>query len=161
MDGEREDAVDVLNGRGVLIRYPRFHEVMTPKRATTAAAPIAHHSLVPGLKEDLEAGIDVLDVGCGSGQAMIELAKAYPNSRFAGYDFSEEGISRANAEAKGLGLANVRFDVRDAAAIGETEAYDLITSFDAIHDQAKPAAACRIAQGFADGLSDSTFRFRT
>jgi len=71
---------------------------------------------------------------------MIELAKNYPNSRFAGYDFSEESIDRAKAEAAELGLANVRFEVRDAAAIGETDAYDLITSFDAIHDQAKPAA---------------------
>ena len=70
---------------------------------------------------------------------MIELAKRFPNSSFAGYDFSEEGIGRAKEEAKGLGLANLRFEVRDAAAIGETETYDLITSFDAIHDQANPA----------------------
>lgn len=122
--------------------YPRFHEVMAKESAQTTVAALEPHilPLVPGLKEKLEAGIDVLDVGCGAGRAMIELAKAYPNSRFAGYDFSEEGIGRANADAKGLGLENVRFEVRDATAIGETESYDLITSFDAIHDQAKPAA---------------------
>lgn len=122
--------------------YPRFHEVMAKESAQTTVAALEPFilPLVPGLKEKLEAGIDVLDVGCGSGRALIELAKNYPNSRFSGYDFSEEGIARANAEAADLGLDNLRFAVRDAAAIGETEAYDLITSFDAIHDQAKPAA---------------------
>ena len=122
--------------------YPRFHEVMAKESAQTTVAGLETHilPLVPGLKEKLEAGIDVLDVGCGAGQAMIELACIYPNSRFAGYDFSEEGISRANANAKELRLDNIRFEVRDAAAIGDSAAYDLITSFDAIHDQAKPAA---------------------
>lgn len=122
--------------------YPRFHEVMAAESAQTTVAALHSHiiPLVPGLKEKLESGIDVLDVGCGAGRAMIELAKAYPNSRFAGYDFSVVGIGRAIVEAEKLGLKNVRFEVCDAAAIGETEAYDLITSFDSIHDQAKPAA---------------------
>jgi 2-polyprenyl-3-methyl-5-hydroxy-6-metoxy-1,4-benzoquinol methylase len=122
--------------------YPRFHEVMAAESAQTTVAALESHiiPLVPGLKEKLETGINVLDVGCGAGRAMIELAKSYPNSRFAGYDFSEEGIAKANAHAKELGLTNIRFEVRDAAAIGETEQYDLITSFDSIHDQAKPAA---------------------
>ena len=131
------------NGGGLpYTEYPRFHEVMASESDQTTVAALESHiiPLVPGLNEKLEAGIDVLDVGCGSGRAMSTLAAKYPNSRFAGYDFSEEGISRARNEAKALGLTNVRFDVRDAAAIGESEAYDLITSFDAIHDQAKPAA---------------------
>lgn len=132
----------VRNGGGVpYSEYPRFHEVMASESSQTVVAALEAYilPLVPGLVEKLEGGIDVLDVGCGSGQAMIELAKRFPNSSFAGYDFSEEGIGRAKEEAKGLGLANVRFEVRDAAAIGETETYDLITSFDAIHDQANPA----------------------
>lgn len=132
----------VRNGGGVpYSEYPRFHEVMAAESSQTVVAALEPFilPLVPGLIEKLEGGIDVLDVGCGSGQAMIALASRYPNSSFAGYDFSEEGIGRANAEAKDLGLANVRFEVRDAAAIGETENYDLITSFDAIHDQANPA----------------------
>ncbi len=122
--------------------YTRFHEVMAKESAQTTVAALEPFilPLVPGLKEKLEAGIDVLDVGCGSGRAMVQLAKYYPNSRFAGYDVSEEGIARAKAEASEAGVTNVRFEVRDAAAIGETEAYDLITSFDAIHDQADPAA---------------------
>ena len=121
--------------------YPRFHEVMASESDQTTVAALESHiiPLVPGLREKLEAGIDVLDVGCGSGRAMITLAASFPKSRFAGYDFSDEGISRADREAKALGLKNVRFEIRDAAAIGETAAYDLITSFDAIHDQANPA----------------------
>jgi len=131
------------NGGGVpYSEYPRFHEVMASESDQTTVAALNAHiiPLVPGLNEKLDAGIDVLDVGCGSGRAMITLAARYPNSRFAGYDFSEEGVERARAEAKALGLSNVRFEFRDAAAIGETARYDLITSFDAIHDQAKPAA---------------------
>lgn len=132
----------VRNGGGVpYSEYPRFHEVMASESSQTVVAALEPFilPLVPGLTDKLEAGIDVLDVGCGSGQAMIELAKRFPNSRFAGYDFSDEGIARANLFAKDSDISNVRFEVRDAATIGETEAYDLITSFDAIHDQADPA----------------------
>jgi len=96
--------------------------------------------LICGIKEKLKRGIDVLDVGCGSGRAMIKLAETYRESRFAGYDFSEEAVNRARAEVAQRGLKNVRFEIKDAAAIGEIESYDLITAFDAIHDQAKPAA---------------------
>jgi 2-polyprenyl-3-methyl-5-hydroxy-6-metoxy-1,4-benzoquinol methylase len=66
------------------------------------------------------------------------MARTYPNSRFVGYDLSEEGVARAREEAQGLG--NVRFEVRDVAELGERDKYDLITTFDVIHDQAKPAA---------------------
>ncbi len=54
---------------------------------------------VPGLSECLEEGIDVLDVGCGSGRAMNLLARTFPNSRFTGYDISEEAIARALSPA--------------------------------------------------------------
>lgn len=131
------------NGGGVpYSEYPRFHDVMCEESDQTTVAALEPFilPLVPGLKEKLESGIDVLDVGCGRGRAMIALAQKYPNSRFAGYDFSSESIANAARASAELGLANVRFEVRDAAEIVETEAYDLITSFDAIHDQAKPAA---------------------
>jgi len=68
------------------------------------------------------------------------MAQAYPNSRFTGYDFSEEGVAAGTAEAKAMGLANARFVVQDAAKFSDSAAYDLITVFDAIHDQADPAA---------------------
>ena len=94
--------------------------------------------LVPGLVERLTAGIEVLDVGCGSGKAINKLARLFPASRFTGYDFSPEAIATATAEAVASGLTNAHFQVKDAAKIDEVERYDLITTFDAIHDQARP-----------------------
>ena len=122
--------------------YPRFHEVMAEESAQTVVAALTGSilPLVPGLTGRLETGIDVLDLGCGSGRALNHMARAYPNSRFAGYDISEEGIARARAGAEKEGLDNVRFEVKDIANLQEREAYDLVTTFDVIHDQAKPAA---------------------
>jgi ubiquinone/menaquinone biosynthesis C-methylase UbiE len=125
--------------------FPRFHEVMAEQSGQTVVNNLiaAILPLVPGLKEKLEAGIDVLDVGCGSGRAINLLARNFPNSRFKGCDFSAEGIGAARDEAEKLGLTNARFEIKDAAAIGEAERYDLITAFDAIHDQARPDAVLR------------------
>ncbi|HEU4383538.1 MAG TPA: class I SAM-dependent methyltransferase [Anaeromyxobacteraceae bacterium] len=100
-------------------------------------------ALVPGLEEDLRTGISVLDVGCGSGRALVTLARAYPQSRFTGYDFSEQAIGSARATAAELGLQNVRFEVRDVAKPPGDERYELVTAFDAVHDQADPAAVLR------------------
>jgi len=94
--------------------------------------------LLPGGAERFEVGIDVADVGCGSGRALNLLAEAFPASRFTGFDMSEGGIAKAQADAEAAGSTNVRFVLRDAAALGEREGFDLITSFDAIHDQAHP-----------------------
>jgi 2-polyprenyl-3-methyl-5-hydroxy-6-metoxy-1,4-benzoquinol methylase len=85
----------------------------------------------------------VLDVGCGSGRAVNEMAASFPQSRFTGYDAAEEGIAAANAEAARRGLTNVRFEEQDAAVMGARAVFDLITAFDAIHDQARPDAVLR------------------
>ena len=131
--------------------YPRFHEVMAEESAQTVVAALTDHilPLVPGLIERLKAGIDVLDVGCGSGKALNLMARRFPNSRFAGYDISEEGIARARAEAQEHDTTNVRFEVKDVAALDEEASYDLITTFDVVHDQARPAA---VLKGIANGL---------
>ncbi len=130
------------NGGGLhYSEFPRFHEVMAEESGNTVL-PALVDSILPlaeGITEKLEEGIEVLDVGCGSGRAMNLLAQTFPNSRFTGYDFSDEAIGRAREEAESLGLTNIRFEVRDAVSIGEFEKYDLITAFDAIHDQVKPA----------------------
>ena len=129
--------------------FPRFHEVMAEDSGQTVVAALtdAILPLVPGLTERLEEGMDVLDVGSGSGRALNLMARTFPNSRFTGYDISEEAIARAEAEAQGL--TNVRFEIKDAATLDEKERYDLITTFDAIHDQAKPAA---VLEGIANAL---------
>ncbi len=125
--------------------FGRFHEVMAEDSGQTVVSVLTDYilPLVPGLTRRLEEGIDVMDVGCGSGRALNLMARKFPNSRFVGYDFSEEAITRARGEAAEQGTQNVRFEVRDAAAIDEEERYDLITTFDAIHDQARPAAVLR------------------
>jgi ubiquinone/menaquinone biosynthesis C-methylase UbiE len=83
----------------------------------------------------------VLDVGCGAGHAVNVMARAFPHSRFVGVDMSEEGVLAGRAEAAAWGLENASFELRDAAALGYDGEFDLVTAFDSIHDQAKPADA--------------------
>ena len=69
------------------------------------------------------------------------MAQAFPESRFTGYDLSSEAIAYAQARARELGLRNVRFvarDLTDFDQTAETAAFDFVTAFDAIHDQARP-----------------------
>lgn len=102
--------------------------------------------LVPDLPERLVEGIDVVDVGCGRGRAVTLLAEAYPQSRLTGLDFSAEAVEFARADAAARGLTNAEFRVRDVARWDEPGRYDLVTAFDAVHDQADPAAALRAAR---------------
>ena len=120
--------------------FKRFHQIMAEDSGQTVVAALTESvlPLVPGLIESLERGIEVLDVGCGSGKALNKMAKLFPHSKFKGYDFSEEAIANAQTEASQLGLTNIQFELNDAATLDEVEQYDLITTFDAIHDQARP-----------------------
>jgi 2-polyprenyl-3-methyl-5-hydroxy-6-metoxy-1,4-benzoquinol methylase len=130
------------NGGGVhYSAYSRFHDVMAEESSQTVVAALHEHILpiIPERLEKLQRGLQVLDVGCGSGRAMLSLAESFPRSTFTGYDFSEEAIGKGRAAAAERGLTNVRFEVKDAARIGESRKYDLITAFDAIHDQREPA----------------------
>jgi len=110
--------------------------------------------LVKGVPERLQQGIRVADVGCGTGHAVNVMAREYPRSTFVGFDLGEDAIARARAEAHTMGLANARFERLDATTLPTDPKFDLITSFDAIHDQRDPAAALRrIAGALAtDGL---------
>ena len=121
-------------------RYDRFHAVMAEESDQTVVAVLLDQILpgVPGVVDDLERGIDVLDVGCGSGRALNLMASAFPKSRFTGYDLSSEGIAAAKLEASERGLSNVHFELRDVAELEVGEVFDLVTAFDAIHDQARP-----------------------
>jgi 2-polyprenyl-3-methyl-5-hydroxy-6-metoxy-1,4-benzoquinol methylase len=125
--------------------FHRFHEVMAEESAQTVVAALIDHilPLVPGLTQQLKQGIDVLDVGCGSGRALCLLADKFPKSRFAGYDFCPDAIAAARSQAERERLTNVQFDARDVSQLGEREKFDLITAFDAIHDQAKPDLVLR------------------
>ncbi|MEN8160576.1 MAG: class I SAM-dependent methyltransferase, partial [Myxococcota bacterium] len=121
--------------------YGRFHAVMAEESDQTVVAGLVEQilPLVPGLLERLEQGIDVLDVGCGSGRALQLLAHAFPKSRFTGVDASESAVENGQQETATQGLTNLRFEARDAATLDATDGYDLVLAFDAIHDQARPA----------------------
>ncbi|MEB3210943.1 MAG: class I SAM-dependent methyltransferase [Leptolyngbyaceae bacterium] len=120
--------------------YGRFHQVMAEDSGQTVVAALLDHilPLVPDLIKELKTGIDVLDVGCGCGKALNTLAQEFPNSHFFGFEISEEAIATAQADAQAQGLKNVHFQVKDAAELEATAVFDLITAFDAIHDQAQP-----------------------
>jgi 2-polyprenyl-3-methyl-5-hydroxy-6-metoxy-1,4-benzoquinol methylase len=146
--GSVEDRIVECFHKGGGVHYEefhRFHEVMAEESAQTVVAALTEEilPLADGLAFRLEKGIDVLDVGCGSGRAMCRMAAEYPNSRFMGYDLCDDAVTAAREEAKRQGLTNVCFEKRDVTQIGESEKFDLITAFDAIHDQAKPDVVLR------------------
>lgn len=130
--------------------YPGFHAVTaSDSRATLDALLLDSILPLTGELDRLHAGIDVVDIGCGQGHAINLMARAFPQSTFAGLDFEPEPIAAARAEARAWGLRNVRFDVCDVASGIDAGAYDLITAFDTIHDQAHPA---RVLSNVANSL---------
>jgi SAM-dependent methyltransferase len=134
--------------------FPKFHALMAEDSGAVHDATLVDVTLplVPGLVDQLGQGIDVADVGCGSGHAVNLMAEAFPLSRFAGFDLSDAGLAAAMAEAESKGLTNVRFEKRDAARLGEMDRFDLITTFDAVHDQARPdLVLAGIAQALRPG----------
>lgn len=120
--------------------YPRFHDVMAEDSGQSIVPIIVDQvvPLVPGLHERLTEGIDVLDIGCGRGRALMQLARAYPNSRFTGYELSAEAVAHAQQAARDAGLTNLRFVQKDLTEWHEPASFDWITALDAIHDQARP-----------------------
>ena len=128
--------------------FPRFQSVMAEDSGQSVLPALLEDilPLVPDLISKLEQGIDVLDVGFGRGKALNLMAKTFPNSRFTGYEISEEGTRYARAEAEAAGLTNIKFDIVDAAGFQDSEAFDLICTFDAVHDQADPDALLRNIQ---------------
>jgi 2-polyprenyl-3-methyl-5-hydroxy-6-metoxy-1,4-benzoquinol methylase len=121
--------------------YPRFHALMAEQSGAVFDAALVDVvlPLVDGLVERLRSGADVADFGCGSGHAINVMARAFPASRFTGIDFSDEAIAAGTREAAGLGLTNATFESHNLAELDKVGAYDVITVFDAIHDQAQPA----------------------
>ncbi len=138
-----DDIVDCFKkGGGVPYeRYPRFHAVMAEDQSVLSALESHVLPLVPGLSDRLEQGLRTLDLGCGQGRILIRLAESFPESRFVGMDLSREAIEVARGEATRRGLRNLAFvavDLTDFHETSEPESFDFITTFDAIHDQARP-----------------------
>jgi SAM-dependent methyltransferase len=94
---------------------------------------------VEGLNARLRAGSRVLDIGCGTGHAVNVMARAYPASTFVGFDIAEDAIEAARQEAATMALPNAEFAVHDVTCLPPEDGFDLITAFDAVHDQREPA----------------------
>ena len=138
------------NGKGIPIEeYDKNEFIGTERMTSSWFENLLVQEWIPsisGLTEKLKKGIKVADIGCGRGKAIIKLAKAFPNSKFYGYDIHKESIEGATLNAKNEKLDNnVFFKSSDITKEGLPEKeYDLITTFDVIHDMAHPYNALQI-----------------
>jgi 2-polyprenyl-3-methyl-5-hydroxy-6-metoxy-1,4-benzoquinol methylase len=114
------------------------------------SAPWMRANLVPvilpgldGVTAKLAVGAKAVDVGCGSGKAILEIARAYPLSEFHGYDSSELAILLAGKHLEESGLSNVAFHHAAAATLETDASVDFILTWDCLHDMTDPAGAMR------------------
>lgn len=91
-----------------------------------------------GVQQKLEAGAHVADIGCGAGGLSLLLGRTFPKSTFIGYDISQHALDRANDRLASEGLPNVRFTDPRRESITDEEKFDLICTFDCIHDMTHP-----------------------
>jgi 2-polyprenyl-3-methyl-5-hydroxy-6-metoxy-1,4-benzoquinol methylase len=130
------------NGGGVpYSEYPGFQTLQAEETSRVFDSRLIEQIVPltgPDMISKLHSGAAVLEIGCGRGHALNLMAKAFPNSKFFGYDFSVEGIEAGKKESKELNLINVEFEVKDVNTLTDTNKYDLIMAFDTIHDQAHP-----------------------
>ena len=103
-----------------------------------------------GVKEKLDVGGKVADIGCGHGSSTIIMAQAYPNSRFWGFDNHEKSIETAQQRAKDAGVSDrVTFAVANASELPD-EQFDMVAFFDCLHDMGDPTGACKRAYEVLD-----------
>ena len=123
-------------------------------------APWSRIALVPELlprladaSERLGGGARVIDVGCGAGTAVLTLAEAFPGSTFEGWDPSAHAIERARAAAAERGIPNATFVQQPAAGLPDEPTFDLVLTFDCLHDMTHPEQAAEAIRGCiaADG----------
>ncbi len=93
-----------------------------------------------GVKQKLERGARVADVGCGHGASTILMAKAFPKSRFFGFDYHQPSIDRAREVARAEGVAD-RVSFERASAKDYPGTFDLVAFFDCLHDMGDPVGA--------------------
>lgn len=118
------------------------------------SSPWMRANLVPvilpgldGVVPKLSAGAKIADVGCGSGKALLEMARAYPSSEFHGYDSSELAIRFAKEELATSGLTNVTFHHTAAGTLKPDASFDFILTWDCLHDMTDPSEAMRAIRG--------------
>ncbi|MUV14165.1 class I SAM-dependent methyltransferase [Noviluteimonas gilva] len=98
-----------------------------------------------GVKEKLERGARVADVGCGHGASTTLMAKAFPNSQFVGIDYHAPSIDVARQRAKEMGVGNASFEAADATGYRDAD-FDLVCFFDCLHDMGDPVGAAKHAR---------------
>ena len=110
-------------------------------------APFFRSMLVPvllprveGLVDRLGAGVRLADVGCGGGVALLEMARAYPQSEYHGFDISQFALDRADENLRASGLSNVTFHDASKEPLPADASFDVVTTFDCLHDMADPAS---------------------
>jgi SAM-dependent methyltransferase len=122
------------------------HHPDMPRVIERFSAPMIHNfltkvwltELLPQVHQRLREGGDAADVGCGSGRALVELAKAYPQSRFTGYEPHAPSAARAQALAQDEGVAEQVHIVNARSDAMPTAAYDFISTLDVVHDSIDP-----------------------
>jgi len=112
---------------------PWYEQVLVPQVLTQ----------LEGVTAKLEVGGKVADVGCGSGVALISMAKAFPSSTFVGWDISDIALNRGRENALTRGAPNVTFLNARAGGLPEDGTFDLVTTFDCVHDLTQPASVAR------------------
>ena len=116
--------------------------------------PVALPALGAHVVDRLREGAKVADVGCGSGIALLVLAREFPASEFHGYEASRHALERAAAHREAAGVSNVVFHHVDEEKLPDDGSFDLITTFDCLHDMTDPySAAAAIRRAIApDGV---------
>ena len=102
---------------------------------------------IDGIVDRLEAGAAVADVGCGSGTALLAMAEAFPASTFTGYDTSTFALDNARRNVAESGADNVRLVDPTAEPMPDAPTFDLVTTFDVVHDTTHPADLIRAIRG--------------
>lgn len=129
------------DGKGMhYCHYGRFHEAMSEASNQTIVSKLLDHilPLVPELSMRLRHGIDVVDVGCGAGRALLLLARQFPKSRFVGLDLCGDAFQSTLETARQESLSNLSFKTFDISGRDTLGTFDLALAFDAVHDQQDP-----------------------
>jgi 2-polyprenyl-3-methyl-5-hydroxy-6-metoxy-1,4-benzoquinol methylase len=98
---------------------------------------------VAGLVDRLREGVEVADVGCGAGVAVIEMARAFPRSTFHGWDISAHALVRAEENRREAGVPNARFHDARREPLPADGRFAFVTTFDCLHDMTDPAGVVR------------------
>ena len=139
-------------GEGVTYdHYPKFQAFMS-QLANAKHRQVLVNKFLPSVDNGqiiphLKSGIQVCDLGCAEGVAVILMAEEFPQSHFVGIDISAEAIDEARRQMRRLKIENIDFMVLDAAHLKNNREmkglFDYVTAFDAIHDQTRPLDVMR------------------